>query len=138
MRPLPATEHAPVLRTDFADQAAWDAIGRAIRAPVDGFLAYVTFVDDAAYDGVGLERLPALLPERPDHAIVIVADGAAMSHPEHPLLVVDALSRPLRSFRAVPGRIQGVENNLSIANMDFAEFAEAVDDDGIFRGFRDG
>jgi hypothetical protein len=29
----------------------------------------------------------------------------------------------------------GIENNLSIANMDFEEFAENVDDDGIFRGF---
>jgi hypothetical protein len=29
----------------------------------------------------------------------------------------------------------GVENNLSIANMVFAEFAGAVDEDGVFRGF---
>jgi hypothetical protein len=28
-----------------------------------------------------------------------------------------------------------VENNLSIANMDFIDFAESVDEDGIFRGF---
>ena len=27
------------------------------------------------------------------------------------------------------------ENNLSIANMDFREFAESVDPDGVFRGF---
>jgi hypothetical protein len=29
----------------------------------------------------------------------------------------------------------GVENNLSLANMDFAEFADATDPDGIFCGF---
>jgi hypothetical protein len=28
-----------------------------------------------------------------------------------------------------------VENNLSLANMDFEEFANAVDVDGLFRGF---
>jgi hypothetical protein len=28
-----------------------------------------------------------------------------------------------------------VENNLSIANMDYDEFAAAVDEDGIFRDF---
>jgi hypothetical protein len=28
-----------------------------------------------------------------------------------------------------------IENNLSLANMDFEEFAEAVDPDGVFRGF---
>ena len=29
----------------------------------------------------------------------------------------------------------GVENNLSISNMDFYEFADNADADGIFRGF---
>jgi uncharacterized protein DUF6924 len=29
----------------------------------------------------------------------------------------------------------GVENNLSLANMDFEEFADSVDADGVFRGF---
>jgi hypothetical protein len=31
--------------------------------------------------------------------------------------------------------IQSIQNNLSIANMDFEEFANSVDDDGVFRGF---
>jgi uncharacterized protein DUF6924 len=38
-------------------------------------------------------------------------------------------------FRAIPSQIQGIENNLSIANMDFEGFAEAVNEDGVFRGF---
>jgi hypothetical protein len=29
----------------------------------------------------------------------------------------------------------GVENNLSIANMDFQDFVDYVDLDGVFRGF---
>ena len=40
------------------------------------------------------------------------------------------------TFRCVPSAVQAVENNLSIANMDFEEFAGAVDEDGVFRGFR--
>jgi hypothetical protein len=35
----------------------------------------------------------------------------------------------------VPAQIQGIENNLSIANMDFDDFAGAVDSGGVFRGF---
>jgi hypothetical protein len=31
--------------------------------------------------------------------------------------------------------VQSIENNLSIANMDFAEFADSVNEDGVFRGF---
>jgi hypothetical protein len=40
-----------------------------------------------------------------------------------------------KATRALPDQIQGIENNLSIANMDFSDFADAVDDDGTMRGF---
>ncbi len=55
MKPLPRSEQAIVLRTDFSDEAAWQATRLAIGAPVreNGssleFLAYVTFVDDPDY-----------------------------------------------------------------------------------------
>jgi hypothetical protein len=35
----------------------------------------------------------------------------------------------------LPSQIQAIENNLSIANMDFEDFADSVDADGVFRGF---
>jgi len=41
------------------------------------------------------------------------------------------------SFRVPPNELWSVENNLSLANMDFEEFAEAVDTDGVYRGFPD-
>jgi hypothetical protein len=44
-------------------------------------------------------------------------------------------TEPGRTFRVIPGEIWGVENNLSLANMDFAEFADSTDRDGLFRGF---
>jgi hypothetical protein len=58
-----------------------------------------------------------------------------MTAAEHHLLVIDLAREPGREFRAVPSAIQSIENNLSIANMDFAEFAGAVDEDGVFRDF---
>jgi hypothetical protein len=33
--------------------------------------------------------------------------------------------------------IADIEANLSIANMGFSEFADNVEDDGVFRGFAD-
>jgi hypothetical protein len=80
MKNCPDTENAPVLRTDFSDQAAWDA-------------------------------------------------------EEHLLLVIDLFGEKGREFRAEPSRIQSIENNLSIANMDFSDFAESCDPEGVFRGF---
>ena len=40
-----------------------------------------------------------------------------------------------RWFRVVPGRMASVENNLSLANMGFREFADSTDPDSVFRGF---
>ena len=50
----------------------------------------------------------------------------------------DDVGVPLgQEFRAIPSEIQGIENNLSLANMSFEDFARAVDGDGVFRGFGD-
>jgi len=75
------------------------------------------------------------IPPDYDHTFIIVADQMAVSHPNHPLLVLDLYERSGQEFRAIPSQIQSIENNLSVANMDFEEFAEAADEDGIFRGF---
>ena len=49
-------------------------------------------------------------------------------------LVVDLFhGRP--PFRVIVSELWAIENNLNLANMDWEEFAEAVGDDGIFRGF---
>jgi hypothetical protein len=66
---------------------------------------------------------------------LMVVDDLTIRSPEHPILVVDLGREPGREFRAAPAAVQSIENNLSIANMDFAEFADAVDEDGVFRGF---
>lgn len=40
-----------------------------------------------------------------------------------------------RTFRAIPSEVKPIVANLSIANMDFAEFADHANPDGMFRGF---
>jgi hypothetical protein len=64
-----------------------------------------------------------------------VVDRITIASPEFPVLVIDLYADRGRTFRAIPSQIQSIENNLSIANMDFFEFADHVDLDGIFRGF---
>jgi hypothetical protein len=49
--------------------------------------------------------------------------------------VLDLGEEPERPFRVIPREMQGIADNLAIANMDFYEFAESVDPDGVFRGF---
>ena len=138
MTPLPESDNAFVIRTDFSDERAWQAVRARIAAPVGEFVAYVRYLDDRAYDGASKDDVTSLFgPGGVDHSFVIVADARTMSHPEHPLLVIDLFDEAYRDFRAVPTAIQGIENNLSIANMDFEDFADAVDADGVFREFRD-
>jgi Domain of unknown function (DUF6924) len=137
MKQIPTTENALVLRTDFSDQAAWEKICAIIREPVSDlqFLANVEFVNDMEYAGITKNQLLELISNNYNHTFIIVVDQTTISHPEHPLLIIDLYERSGRDFRALPSQIQGIENNLSIANMDFEEFAEAVDEDGVFRGF---
>ncbi len=70
-----------------------------------------------------------------NHSFVIVVDRTAITHPEHAVLVIDLFADANPTLRALPSTVQAIENNLSIANMDFEEFAAAAEDDGVFRGF---
>ena len=140
MKQLPQTENPLVLRTDFSNQVAWETIRAAIQRPVGifRFRANIEFLDNVEYSGITKEQLLSLLPRNYDHSLIIIADRFAMTRPEYPLLIVDLVERSGREFRAVPAAVQSIENNLSLANMDFEEFAEAVDKDGVFRGFSRG
>ncbi|MBB5035526.1 DUF6924 domain-containing protein [Prosthecobacter vanneervenii] len=137
MKQLPETEHPIVLRSDFSDDQAWSRLCSLISSPIgrDGFLAHVSFVEDPAFAGVNPEMLCSSMAVRSQHGFIIVADSITFSDSEQPLLVMDFLNEPGRVFRALPTRIQAIENNLSIGNMGFEEFAEHVDASGIFRGF---
>jgi hypothetical protein len=136
---LPKTAHPLVIRTDFENQQVWTTIWRLIRTPVsvpgDTFHELVERLEDAAFRNCSLEDLLARVPGDYTHSFLIVADSTAMTPPDFPLLVIDLRADRGRTFRAVPSAIQSIENNLSIGNMAFSEFANAVDSRGIFRGF---
>jgi hypothetical protein len=134
MKYIPKTNDTLVLRTDFSDEAAWESISAAILEPQGDFRAYVELVSDQEFDGVTAERLLSLFPEDPKRTFIFVVDRMALVHPDHPILVVDLYTEPGQTFRVIPSAMWGVENNLSICNMDFGEFVDAADQDGIFRG----
>jgi hypothetical protein len=136
MKPLPDSEQSLALRTDFSDDAAWTSLCSAMREPSEeGFCANVECVSDAAYDGLPVEWLVSQAATGRTPPYVFLVDSITLNHPERPIMVVDLFDEPGRTLRVVPGQLWGVENNLSIANMDYAEFADNADADGIFRGF---
>lgn len=133
-----------LIRTDFTDDAAWRNIVAAATAPVPQgddteFAAILTCIDNPEYDGLTVDSLVEAIGEFPlDYAFIV--DAETVSNPEMPILAVytgpDEPDRPRgRTFRVIPSQMWGVENNLSIANMDFESFADSADEDGVFRGF---
>lgn len=116
------------------------------------FTANVRFVEDPALANLSSHEIVCSLPADYPGYVVFVVDTESNQGNEHSLLVVgfapqgDALENlerkpnqvPLEdigTFRAIPSTIQSIENNLSIANMDFEDFRTAVGTDGVFRGF---
>ena len=125
-----------MLRTDFSDEACWRSVRAEVLAEtVDGFRAYVDVIEDPAFDGLGTDQVLAAVGDDYRWGYLVVGDRLTMTEAEHPFLVLDLLHERGRSFRALPGEIQSIENNLSIANMDFSEFADSASPDGVFRGF---
>ena len=137
MKHIPDTKNSLVLHTDVSDAAGWNFIYAAIREPVEEFQAYVDFVSDPEYDGLTTEQVLSLIPKGFKHSFMFIVDQTSLSHREHPIIVVDLYDQVGRTFRVIPSEMWLIENNLSLANMDFAEFADSVDQDGIFRGFRE-
>ncbi|MEU8003937.1 hypothetical protein AB0B66_22500 [Catellatospora sp. NPDC049111] len=140
MTPLPPPDDLTslVLRTDFSDDAAWNRLSAALD-DLAGFRS-ATCASDPAYAGVSVEALvdaDASADEADKIIYLFVADAATMTDEEHRLLAVDLSSEPGRTFRVPPRWFADVSANLSIANMDFAEFADATDDSGTYRGFAD-
>ena len=135
---IPITENALALRTDFSDEAAWQKLCDAIQTPEnsgDGFIANVDFVSDQAFEGLTSKQLPKYLSDDL-LTFAFIIDKTALADPENPILVVDLQDDAGQTFRVIAAELRSVENNLSIANMGFEEFASAVGKDGVFRGFK--
>jgi hypothetical protein len=133
MREIPRTSEPLLVRTDFSNEIAWRAlVHEASQGYEDDFRANLHFVDDKSFDGTEPVDI-ASAAKSTGHPVLFVADGTTLSNAEHLVLCISL--HGLGSFRVPPNELWSIENNLSLANMDFEEFAEAVDPDGVFRGF---
>ncbi|MBY4211970.1 hypothetical protein HQO42_23750 [Rhodococcus fascians] len=130
-----------LVRTDFTDDAAWRTLmqdAQAVRAQPGGFdaQAVLTTVDDREFDGWTGDMVLEL---DVDSGYLFVADARTFTDPERPILVLNTDPaegeefEKSNSFRVAPEHLAPVENNLSIANLDFADFADRTDADGVFR-----
>ncbi len=159
MESIPHREQVPFIRTDFSNDAVWKSVCDEVRQPnaelqeafdmmmamnahlspdtddAAGCIALVDILDSQQFANLGLEQLLHLVPPDFPHMFLFVFDDLTASHADPPILVVDLYQERGRSFRSTPDQIQAIENNLSISNMDWEDFTDSLDQDGIFRGF---
>ena len=137
MDAMSTNDATPVIRTDFTDEAVWKQIQRDVAATNSmGFSANVRFIDERQYSGLSGQEILQRVPGLNDYGCIFVADATAISAVEHHLLVLDPADPQGKTFRVILSEAWGVENNLALANMDYSEFADAADPDGVFRGFK--
>lgn len=147
---------ALIVRTDYTDEKAWLGVTADLRRPWgdDGeFEADVHLIDDPVWANVTADEVLAAVSRDEDLSVVFIADGVTMRSAHCSLLALDVgaededldpeyyqelINSPsLREFRTVPAGVHCVHANLSLANMDFEEYAEtaAADPEGVFRSF---
>lgn len=132
-----------LIRTDFGDDSKWREAAAAAMAPGEGensdFSACLTCIDNPENNGLSIPDLLERIGDHPPY-YVFLADHTTITDPEHPILAVDTGPEDFGStrgqtVRVIPSQMWSIENNLSISNMDFDEFVESADQDGVYRGF---
>ncbi|MFF3791688.1 DUF6924 domain-containing protein [Streptomyces sp. NPDC001981] len=148
---------ALIIRTDYSDETAWQAVVAAFMQPwgENGeFEACVHVIDDPVWAEVTPDDVLAAVRRDEDLSVVFVADRVTMQSVQSAhcaLLACDVWDEeedldpmysqelidtsPPREFRTAPAAVHDVHANLSIANVDFEEFAEeaSADPDGVLR-----
>src|SRR5258708_8120451 len=126
MKGIPKTEHVLVLRTDFSDDSAWKSICAVIQEAMGEFRDRVDCLSDPEFAGLTVELVttsivPLLAGKRKhfeyQESFVFIVDRIALTHPDHPILVVDLYDEGGRTFRIIPSEMCVVWGNLWLGNL---------------------
>jgi len=133
---LPSTENSLLVRTSFANAGAWSGALSVVQTESDdGFRAYVEVIDDSAWENAEWEQVRRAALAADEQAVVLFIVDSPALEPDFPVLVVDLGALSHEPFRCIASELWAVDNNLNIANMDWEEFADMAEGDGVFRGF---
>jgi hypothetical protein len=138
MKENQVSRNANLIRTDFTDENIWKKVLSEITTPSKdfGFVSFVTPINDIENQLKTPDQLITNLPKDYKFSFFILFDSVSVKHKDNIILCVDLSEKSHRSFRLKPSDLWMVENNLSIANMDFEEFSNSLDSNQIFNGFK--
>ena len=83
-----------------------------------------------------LGAVQAAFPDPGDTGGLYAADTVGCGEAFGLVRAIDPAVEPGRSFLLPAAEVHGLDVNLLIANMDFADWADWVDEDGVFRGWQ--
>lgn len=145
-----------LVRTDFSCDVMWNNLTTQVLAPQleqgQEFFADLDCISHGKFEDLDPESVVHLLPDSYNYFLCMVADRYTFKTPGLPILVLgfapvhdtsedfrryprQVPAQDVKSFRALPKTMQSIENNLSLANLDFNDFLRSVESDGVFRGF---
>ncbi|MEO7308649.1 MAG: hypothetical protein ABIR78_04940 [Ferruginibacter sp.] len=133
---LPQGEMELFIRTDFSIISQWQKICEEVTDIENECPPMITIINDPKFSQLKISDLPQFSKDQVTNTFVMLVDEMSSSHPEHPINCVDLTDDFGRYFRVIPSEVCSVSANLGLSNMDFSEFADNVDPDGIFRGFK--
>ena len=127
-----------LVRTDFTDDERWSALCAAIETgseddPIDE--PFLEYVPDPGLQGADLHAVQGAFPDPGETGVLYVADAVSCGESFGLVWAIDLLDEPGRSFLIPAAEVHNLDVNLLIANMEFADWADAVDQDGVFRGW---
>jgi hypothetical protein len=129
------SSNAYVIRTDFSSEDRWSQIAGEIRGAMSAIEIDVCFIEDRTYENASEEEILPALIGNDFHTFAFIVDRVSIESRESIVLVMDLFDEPGRTFRVIPDAMLSIQANLHLANMDFEDYADSTDLDGVFRGF---
>ncbi|MBZ0310269.1 MAG: hypothetical protein K8I82_29685, partial [Anaerolineae bacterium] len=84
VKKIPDTENALVLRTDYSNQQVWEAVRKAMLAPIQiaglEMQAYVDIIEDPDYQNMTVEAVIESVDA--ERIFLFIVDSITLSHPE--------------------------------------------------------
>lgn len=126
---------ALVVRTDFSNDMEWERLKEMVLTPIEpGYVANVRFIEvHNSAEKLATEIASNVSPPY-QLSFIFVADRRTFDSHENTLLIASLSEGPRAEFRVLPSKVAEVEANLSVANVSFEEFAEAADENAVYRG----
>ena len=133
MKYIPSTDSIAIIGTGFGSNETWEQFLEQVEA----WQSFeFSIVDDPEFSGLQPNSAMTRLPSEYPHGVVFLADAQTFADAESPLMAID-VKAPGENIRITLEASEGLAANIDVANMEFEAWAQNVDEDGVFREFKE-